>query len=94
LAPFLACGPALLAGIAFARMFSAAGHGAKALGWNVIGAMCGGALELLAIGIGNRALNLVALALYVVAFICHVRYLRARSSAPGARSPVGPAVAT
>jgi SAM-dependent methyltransferase len=82
LAPVVACGPAVLASIAFARMFSVSRQSAHALGWNVVGAMCGGALELLAIGIGNHALNLVALGLYGGALAFHTAIVRERQALP------------
>lgn len=83
-APVITCGPLLFASVIFARLFSAATGAANALGWNIIGGLSGGGLELLAIFLGNRALNLVAFVIYSAALALHLVAARSqRMSDPG-----------
>ena len=85
--PVLSCGPAVFASVIFARLFSASEKSARALGANVVGAVLGGGLEVLAIFTGIRALELVAVAIYAAAFALHLRTLQARAGASGSVEP-------
>jgi hypothetical protein len=51
-----------------------------AFGWNLLGTVAGGSLEFLSMAIGFRALSLVALAAYLLAFALGARF--GRSNAP------------
>jgi spermidine synthase len=86
--PIISCGPAVFASVIFARLFSASEKSARALGANVVGAVLGGGLEVLAIFTGIRTLELVALTIYATAFVLHVRTLRARAGTPVAVAAV------
>ena len=82
LTPVISCGPAVFASVIFARLFSAAQKRARALGANVVGAVLGGGLEVLSIFTGIRALELVAVTIYAMALVLHLRTLRAFQGAP------------
>jgi hypothetical protein len=56
--------PLFLAAIIFAVLFSAAPDPSKALGINLLGALCGGVLEYSSMMVGINALNALASALY------------------------------
>jgi len=62
------CSPVFFAGILFIRTFAAARFSGAALGSNLIGSLVGGLLESLSMWIGLRALLLVAMLLYALAF--------------------------
>ena len=58
-----------------------------AFGWNLLGAVCGGLLEFFSMWLGFRALTLVAVAAYLLAFL-----LAARDQEPGPLDPSTAAV--
>jgi hypothetical protein len=60
--------PILFAGIIFSSAFAQRASPDTAFGFNLIGAMAGGALEALSLVLGLRALSLLALALYGLAW--------------------------
>ena len=70
--------PIYAAAIVFARWFSASRVGSVALGVNLLGAVIGGALEYSSLLIGIRALAILALAVYGLAYLTYV--LSERSS--------------
>jgi spermidine synthase len=81
-APIVACSPMFFASVGFARLFSGVERAGAALGWNIAGGLAGGGIELLAIFLGNRALNVVAAVIYGAVLI--TAYSR-----PVSRSPAG-----
>ncbi|HET8584091.1 MAG TPA: hypothetical protein VFL65_12620 [Jatrophihabitans sp.] len=74
--------PVLTANVIFAKRFAGTADAPLALGTNLLGAILGGCLEYLCLVVGNRALLLVAGALYALAFV-----LMPRSRARGAAVP-------
>lgn len=56
--------PVFFSGIVFSTSFSRAKEPARALGWNLLGAVAGGLLEYASLAWGVRALGAVAIALY------------------------------
>jgi len=65
--------PVGLAGIVFSTLLGRSGHPDAALGSNLLGAVVGGCVEYLSIVTGLRALVLLALALYLGAFLLLLR---------------------
>lgn len=65
--------PMGLAAIIFASAFSKAPNVSKALAFNLFGAVVGGMLEYLSNFIGIRSLDLVAMLLYALSFLCWTR---------------------
>ena len=65
--------PFFFAGASFAGVFKTSHHVPSALGWNVIGALCGGLLEYLNMLLGFKALYVVALVFYLIAFMVFSR---------------------
>jgi spermidine synthase len=65
--------PVFLASVAFARLFEGRPDPGVAFGWNLLGAVAGGLLELLSMATGLRALLLVAAAAYLAALLLAVR---------------------
>lgn len=61
--------PIFFSGVVFIRSFANAKHKDSALGANLFGALCGGVLQAATFIIGIRALLLVVLGLYVLAFL-------------------------
>jgi len=64
----LALAPVLFAGVIFSSCFACRTAPDTAFGFNLIGAMVGGALEAISLVAGLRALSLLALALYALAW--------------------------
>jgi hypothetical protein len=62
------CSPVFFASIIFIRAFAAARFTGSALGSNLLGALVGGLIESLSLWLGLRALLLLALLVYSVAF--------------------------
>lgn len=60
--------PIFFAGTCFAVLFARREHPERAFGWNLLGAAAGGLTEFLTMAIGLKALLLVALTAYVLAF--------------------------
>jgi hypothetical protein len=61
--------PILFAGVIFSTLFSRSANPAMSLGSNLLGAMVGGCIEYLSMFVGLRAVALVALAIYIAAFL-------------------------
>jgi SAM-dependent methyltransferase len=76
--------PILFAGLIFSTLFASTSHRSTALAYNLLGAMCGGVLESLSFVIGIKALLLLALVLYGVAFLA--RRLGGAASSSSVRS--------
>ncbi|MBU6451726.1 MAG: hypothetical protein KGS72_08120 [Cyanobacteria bacterium REEB67] len=70
--------PLLFAAMIFAISFSRVADPSKALGMNLLGTLVGGAFEYLSMMLGVKALNLIALILYGLAF----HYARKLNSMP------------
>ena len=66
-AALLSFAPIFLANLLFARLYRDRPRPALAFGVNLVGAVCGGALEYASLVVGYRALFLVALGLYALA---------------------------
>lgn len=86
----LAGGPILFASLCFALRFRVRSDAGAAFGWNLLGAVAGGLLEMTAMLLGLRALLLVALAAYLAAALLFTRAGGAASDA----EPVRPGPAT
>jgi spermidine synthase len=69
----LAGGPVLFGSALFAAAFARRDQPALAFGWNLLGAVLGGLLEMLSMAIGLRALLLLALASYLGAMLPGLR---------------------
>jgi spermidine synthase len=65
--------PVFFAGLSFAALFRDADSSDRAFGWNLLGAVFGGLLELLSMALGLKALLLVALAAYLFAALLWLR---------------------
>lgn len=66
--------PIFFGSICFSRAYAARPAPDRAFGWNILGAVAGGILETASMAIGLRALPLVALGAYLVAYwICRRR---------------------
>lgn len=69
--------PIFFAGVCFAALFRDREESAAAIGWNLLGAVTGGLLEFLSMVMGLKALLLLALAAYLLAFLLLRRAPRA-----------------
>ena len=67
------CSPVFFASILFIRTFAAARFSGAALGSNLLGSLVGGLLESLSMWIGLRSLLVLALGLYVAAYLFSLR---------------------
>jgi hypothetical protein len=82
--------PVAFAGIIFSSLLRRSENPSAALGSNLLGAVCGGALEYLSLLIGLRALALLALALYAGSFLAQIsRGGRRRDAALGVEASAG-----
>jgi hypothetical protein len=72
-------GPVFLANLLFGQLFKGLSRPEEAYGWNILGAMLGGAVEYTAVVAGYRALSLVVFALYAAAGFMVFRVRRART---------------
>jgi spermidine synthase/uncharacterized membrane protein len=61
--------PIAFASVCFALLFRERKHPDVAFGWNMLGAVAGGLLEFASMAIGIKALTLLALAAYLLAFL-------------------------
>jgi hypothetical protein len=77
--------PLLFAGVVFASLFARSSDPAGSFGANLLGALCGGALEYAALATGNRALALIATALYTLAGLAAWLKMRQVSSTEARR---------
>jgi hypothetical protein len=65
--------PLFFAGMLFSQIFATRKEPTTSLGYNLMGAICGGLLEYSSMALGTKNLYLLALALYVLAFLVHGR---------------------
>jgi hypothetical protein len=65
--------PIFLASVGFARVFERRAQAGLAFGWNLLGAVAGGLLELTSMAVGLRSLLLVAAAAYLGVLLLGVR---------------------
>ncbi len=61
--------PMLFAGIIFATAFARSHDPARAIGWNLLGAVVGGGLEYLSMAVGLSALGMLALGAYALSLV-------------------------
>jgi hypothetical protein len=73
--------PIFFGSICFSRAFAARSSPDRAFGWNILGAVAGGILEIASMAIGLRALLLVGLAAYLIAYWTSWRRARAGAGA-------------
>jgi ABC-type dipeptide/oligopeptide/nickel transport system permease component len=72
--------PAFFASLCFVALFRQRPESANAFGWNLLGAVTGGLLELGAMATGFKALHLVALLAYMMAFAAWTRARRSSAA--------------
>jgi hypothetical protein len=65
--------PVFFAALCFADRFRVRRSADLAFGWNLLGAVCGGLLEFFSMSLGFRALTLVAIVAYLLAFLLATR---------------------
>ncbi len=65
--------PLFFAGMLFSQIFKNRQEPAISLGYNLMGAICGGLLEYSSMALGTKNLYLLALVLYILAFLVHGR---------------------
>jgi hypothetical protein len=83
--------PVLFASLCFAVRFRAREAADIAFGWNLLGAVLGGLAEFFSMSVGFRALTLMALSAYLLAFLAGSRARRLAIPEPGERAGwVGP----
>jgi hypothetical protein len=81
----IVCGvPLTFSGLVFASRFAVREQADVAFGWNVLGAVIGGILEMSSMLLGLRAMFLGAALVYAVTYF----FMRARSNKPMAHAPV------
>jgi hypothetical protein len=71
--------PVFFASLCFVALFRQRPNSSTAFGWNLLGAVAGGLLELGAMALGFKALHLVALLAYLLAFLA---WRRERGASP------------
>jgi len=74
--------PIFFAGTFFASVFGEREHADLAFGWNLLGAVLGGLLEFLSMALGFKALLLLAIAAYLLAFLAHTRSAPSHAGEP------------
>jgi len=72
--------PIFFAGLSFAALFRGRSEADRAFGWNLLGAVAGGLLELLSMAIGLKLLLVVALAAYLLAALLWLRSPRGNAT--------------
>jgi SAM-dependent methyltransferase len=65
--------PLFFAGMLFSQIFQSRKDTTTALGYNLTGAICGGLMEYSSMALGTKNLYLLALILYILAFLVHRR---------------------
>ncbi len=65
--------PLFFAGMLFSQIFATRQEPTASLGYNLMGAICGGLLEYSSMALGTKNLYLLALVLYALAFLVHRR---------------------
>ena len=73
--------PAFFAALCFAALFRLRPDSTIAFGWNLLGAVAGGLLELSTMALGFKAVHLLAVAAYLIAYLLWRREGRAQNSA-------------
>ena len=63
--------PLFFAGMLFSQIFENQQEPTTSLGYNLMGAICGGLLEYSSMALGTKNLYLLALVLYILAFLVH-----------------------
>ena len=76
--------PIFLSSVGFARLFAARTAPDVAFGWNLLGAVAGGLIELVSMVVGMKALLLIAAAAYLGALWLSVRTVAAERARPAA----------
>lgn len=66
--------PVFFAALCFADRFRVRAAADLAFAWNLLGAVCGGLLEFLSMSLGFRAMTLVAMSAYLLAFLAAARW--------------------
>jgi spermidine synthase len=74
-------GPIFFASVCFALRFRVRPAADIAFGWNLLGAVAGGLLEFLSMSLGLRALTLIAIVAYLIAFLIRSRALEPQVAA-------------
>jgi len=74
--------PIFLSSVCFAHLFERRSAPDLAFGWNLLGAVAGGLLELLSMALGLKALLLLAAVSYLGALLLVVRAARAQPTTP------------
>jgi hypothetical protein len=78
--------PVIFASLCFASCFKARPASDLAFGWNLMGAVAGGLAEFFSMALGFRAMTLVAITAYLLAFLV-ARRSPGRASPPATESP-------
>lgn len=65
--------PLFFAGMLFSQIFATRQEPTTSLGYNLMGAICGGLLEYSSMALGTKNLYLLALVIYIMAFLVHGR---------------------
>lgn len=65
--------PLFFAGMLFSQIFATRKEPTASLGYNLMGAICGGLLEYSSMALGTKNLYLLALVIYIMAFLVHGR---------------------
>jgi len=65
--------PLFFAGMLFSQIFATRQEPTTSLGYNLMGAICGGLLEYSSMALGTKSLYLLALVIYIMAFLVHGR---------------------
>ena len=65
--------PLFFSGMLFLQIFVDRQEPTKSLGYNLMGAICGGLLEYSSMALGTKSLYALALIIYILAFLIHRR---------------------
>ena len=65
--------PLFFSGMLFSQIFVGRQEPTKSLGYNLMGAICGGLLEYSSMALGTKSLYALALIIYILAFLIHGR---------------------
>jgi len=77
---FVTAVPLFFAGMLFSQIFQNRQEPTTSLGYNLMGAICGGLLEYSSMALGTKNLYLLALVLYILAFLVHGREIKLRAN--------------
>jgi hypothetical protein len=81
--------PLLFSGIVFSTLLSVRGHISGIMAMNLLGAILGGLLEYNSMYFGFRALYLMAMACYVLAFVSELVFRNQDAERPATAAPAG-----